>query len=131
MKYNIVEIPISILMYYLLNYFPSILYIIFSIVSIKIDFGIFAIAYLFVKPLYLLGVNIHFICKKSISYGVSVIHMFSVIIFNVLYTITVHKIQTGYFIGDVPEGIYYIMFGVPALIITIGMSIMIFIKKRP
>lgn len=109
-------------MYYLLNYFPSILYIIVSKVSIKMDFGIFAIAYLFVKPLYLLSVNIHFICKKSISYSVSMIHMFSVVIFNVLYTIIVHKIQTGYFIGDVPEGIYYIMFEVPALII-VGMSI--------
>lgn len=116
-------------MYYLLNYAPSILYIIVSIVSIKMDFGVFAITYLFAQPLYLLIVNIPFVCKRSISCVASIIYMFSVIIFNVLYTIIIHKIQTGYFIGDVPEGIYYLMTGVPALIIIVGMGIMFLIKK--
>ena len=117
-------------MYYLLNYAPSILYIIVSIVSIKIDFGVCAITYLFAQPLYLLIVNIPFVCKKSISCVASIIYMFSVIIFNALYTIIIHKIQTGYFIGDVPEGIYYLMTGVPALIIIVGMGIMFLIKKQ-
>lgn len=116
-------------MYYLLNFVPSILYIIDSIVPIKIDFGVFAITYLFAQPLYLLIVNIPFVCKKSISCVASMIYMFSVIIFNVLYTIIIHKIQTGYFIGDVPEGIYYLMIGVPALIIIVGMGIIFLIKK--
>ena len=116
-------------MYYLLNFAPSILYIIDSIVPIKTDFGVFAIIYLFAQPLYLLIVNIPFVCKKSISRVASMIYMFSVIIFNVLYTIIIHKIQTGYFIGDVPEGIYYLMIGVPALIIIVGMGIIFLIKK--
>ena len=116
-------------MYYLLNYTPAILYIIDSMVPIKIDFGVFAIIYLFAQPLYLLIVNVPFVCKKSISYATSIICMLSVIIFNVLYTIIIHKIQTGYFIGDVPEGIYYLMIGVPALIIIVGMGIIFLIKK--
>lgn len=116
-------------MYYLLNYTPSILYIIDSMVSIKIDFGVFAIIYLFAQPLYLLIVNVPFVCKKSISYATSIICMLSVIIFNVLYTIIIHKIQTGYFIGDVPEGIYFLMIGVPALLIIVGMGIIFLIKK--
>lgn len=108
---------------------PSILYIVVSMMSIKIDFGVFSITYLFVQPLYLLIVNVPFIYKKSISYVASIIYMVSVIIFNILYTMIVHKIQTGYFIGDVPEGIYYLMVGIPALIIIVGMGIIFFIKK--
>ena len=116
-------------MYYLLNYAPSILYIVVSMMSIKIDFGVFAIIYLFAQPLYLLIVNVPFIYKKSISHVVSIIYMVSVIMLNVLYTMLVHKIQTGYFIGDVPEGLYYLMAGIPTLITIVGVGIMFFIKK--
>lgn len=116
-------------MYYLLNYVPCILYIIDSIARFKIDVGVFAIIYLFAQPLYLLTVNIPFICKKSVSYVGSIICMFSVIVFNVLYTMLVNKILTGYFIGDAPEAIYYLMVGVPALIIIVGLGIVFFIKK--
>lgn len=91
------------MVYYLLNYVPSILYIVLSMSSIRMKFGVFAIIYLFAQPLYLLIVNMLFVYKKSISYVVSIICMLSVIMFNVLYTMLVHKIQTGYFIGDVPE----------------------------
>ena len=116
-------------MYYLLNYAPFILYVVISMLSIKINFGVFAITYLFVQPLYLLIVNIPFIYQKSISYATSIICMLSVIMFNILYTMLMRKIQTGYFIGDVPEGIYYLMTGVPVLIIIVGMGIMFLIKK--
>lgn len=116
-------------MYYLLNYVPCILYIIDSIVNFKIDIGVFIIIYLFAQPLYLLIVNIPFVCKKSISYVGSSICMFSVIVFNVLHTMLVNKILTGYFIGDAPEEIYYIMVGVPTLIIVLGLGIVFFIKK--
>lgn len=117
-------------MYYLLNYIPSILYIIDSMVPTKIGFGVFAIIYLFAQPLYLLIVNVPFVCKKSISYATSIICMLSVIIFNMLYTMVMHKIQTGYFIGDVPEQIYYLMFVVPALIILLGICIFYFIRNK-
>ena len=116
-------------MYYLLNYVPSILYVIVSMVFLKIDFTVFAITYLFAQPLYLLIVNVPFVCKKSRSCVASIIYMLSVIVFNVLYTIILHKIQTGHFIGDVPEGIYYLMAGVPALIIIVGFGIIFLIKK--
>lgn len=117
------------MVYYLLNYVPSILYIVLSMSSIRMNFGVFAIIYLFAQPLYLLIVNMPFVYKKSISYVVSIICMLSVIMFNVLYTMLVHKIQTGYFIGDVPEGLYYLMAGIPTLITIVGVGIMFFIKK--
>lgn len=116
-------------MYYLLNFAPSILYIVISMLPIKINFGVFAITYLLAQPLYLLIVNILFICKKSISCMVSIICMLSVIMFNILYTMLMHKIQTGYFIGDIPEGIYCLMIGIPILITIAGMSIVFLIKK--
>lgn len=117
------------MVYYLLNYVPSILYVVLSMSSIRMNFGVFAIIYLFAQPLYLLIVNMPFVYKKSISYVVSIICMLSVIMFNVLYTMLVHKIQTGYFIGDVPEGLYYLMAGIPTLITIVGVGIMFFIKK--
>ena len=116
-------------MYYLLNYAPSILYIAVSMTSIKMDIVVFAIIYLFAQPLYLLIVNMPFVYKKSISYVVSIICMLSVIMLNVLYTMIVHKVQTGYFIGDVPEGIYYLMAGIPTLIIVVGVGVIFLISK--
>ena len=120
-------------MYYLLNCVPSVLYIglyiVTSILNKKVNFGVLAIIYLFVQPLYLLIVNIPFIYKKSKSYAAGIICMFSVIVFNALYTMLMHKIQTGYFLGDVPEGIYYLMVGIPVLIIIAGMGVIFLIRK--
>lgn len=117
------------MMYYLINYVPTILCVIISIASIKIDFGVFAILYLFAQPLYLLIVNTLYICNKTISWFNSIIHMFSTVLLNVIYVIIIHKIKTGYYIGDVPEGIYYLMIGIPCVIILIGTCIMYFVKK--
>ncbi len=117
-------------MYYLLNYAPSVLYITISLKSIKIDFGVFAIAYLFAQPLYLLIVNVPFICKKSISYASSLTYMVSVIIFNVLYTIIAHKIKTGYFADDVPISIYFCMLCIPMMIVVFGIGILYSFKKN-
>ncbi len=64
-----------------------------------------------------------------ISYTKSIICMLSVIVFNVLCFIITHKIQTGYFIGDVPEGIYFLMAGIPVLIIIVGVGIIFLMKK--
>lgn len=55
--------------------------------------------------------------------------MLSVIVFNVLYAMLINKIQTGYFIGDVPNAIYYLMLGVPAVIVLVGIVIIYSIKK--
>ena len=96
---------------------------------VEIDFGVFAIIYLFAQPLYLLIINVPFIYKKSISYVGSIICMLSVIVFNVLYAMLINKIQTGYFIGDVPNAIYYLMLGVPAVIVLVGIVITYLIKK--
>ena len=55
--------------------------------------------------------------------------MFSAVILNTVVILVTHKIQTGYYIGDVPEGIYYLLIGIPIVIIVIGMGIVYFIRK--
>ena len=110
-------------MYYLLNYAPSILYIVALMMSISIDFTVFAITYLFVMPIYLLLINAVYLIKKELTFLNSIFFMLSVVFINTAVCIIVHKIQTGYFIGDVPEGIYYAAVGIPMLIILIGVYI--------
>ena len=75
------------------------------------------------------GIWLSVVVAELLAIVVSIICMLSVIMFNVLYTMLVHKIQTGYFIGDVPEGLYYLMAGIPTLITIVGIGIMFFIKK--
>lgn len=116
-------------MYYLLNYIPLILHMVVLMMPIKMNFVVFFSMYLFAQPMYLLIVNIPLLCKKSISYIVSIICMTSVIILNVLYIMILHKIQTGYFIGDVPEQIYYLLFIVPTFIILLGV-LMVYVKDN-
>lgn len=41
-----------------------------------------------------------------------------------------HKIETGYFIGDIPEQIYHLMIGVPSVIVIIGTCVIYLIKRR-
>lgn len=117
------------MIYYFLNYIPSILYVVIMLSSIEVGFGVGAIVYLFVQPLYLLIVNASFVCKKSISYTHSIICMLSVVIFNGVYTIIEHKIRTGYFAGDVPIDIYILMFGVPIVVIVLGIGILYLLKR--
>ena len=100
-----------------------------SLMRIKVNFGIFAIAYLFLQPLYLLLANIPLICKKTLSYISSTMYMISAILFNVLYTIIIHKVKTGYFIGDVPGGVYFLMLCIPTVIILFGIGIVYLLKK--
>ena len=123
-------------MYWLLNYAPIFLQIILFGVSlnIKIDFninfGVYAIINLFVFPVYLLLVNAIYINKKMLSFTKGISCMLSVIILNIILILITHKIQTGYFIGDVPEGIYYLLIGIPTIIILIGMGIIYFLRKK-
>lgn len=125
-----------IVLYWLLNYAPIFLQIILFGVSlnIKIDFninfGVYAIINLFVFPVYLLLVNAIYINKKMLSFTKGISCMLSVIILNIILILITHKIQTGYFIGDVPEGIYYLLIGIPTIIILIGMGIIYFLRKK-
>ncbi len=118
------------MMYYLLNYAPSILLIILSATAVEIDFSVYAITYLFVQPIYLLFVNMVFICKKTISYANGIMYMASVLVFNVTYTIILHKIETDYFLGDVPIEIYFFMICIPMIVILLGTGILYLFKGR-
>lgn len=122
-------------MYWILNYIPLILQIIlFSLslnfkIKFNIDITIYAVINLFVLPIYLLVVNVIYMKDKMLSFTISFGCMLSVIILNVIVIMVTHKIQTGYFIGDVPEGIYYMLIGIPTVIIIIGMAIIYFLRK--
>lgn len=122
-------------MYWMLNYTPVFIQImIFGIVlksriNLNIPFGVYAIINLFVFPLYLLVVNIICINKGMLSFAKSIGCMLSTIILNIVVIGVTHKIQTGYFIGDVPEGIYYLLIGIPTMIILIGVAITYFLRK--
>ena len=119
-------------MYYLLNYIPSIVYIVMFMLPkpITLDAVVYITIYLFIQPLYLLAVNIYFIYQKSISYVVSIICMVSVVIFHILPIMIYNKIKTGYFTGDVPEGVYYLLFFIPFSIIIVGITIAYFIIRK-
>ena len=127
------------LLYLLLNYIPAVLWIIISMIFIEMNVSVFAVTYLFVQPLYLLFVNISFIRKKTISYIAGIIYMISVVLFNLLHSMAVHricilkrvvyKIQTDCFLGDAPIELYYYMFVIPTSIIIVGIGILYLVRK--
>ena len=96
-------------MYWLLNYIPIFLQImLFGVVlntriSFNISIGIYGVINLFVFPLYLLVVNTIGINKGRLTFVKSIGRMFSAVILNTVVILVTHKIQTGYYIGDVPE----------------------------
>ena len=123
-------------MYYILNYIPLIIQI--TILFIHICEGIvfkhgtqylYIIFLIFITPIYLLIVNKICWDKEYISFQKSMVNMLFVILCNTLSFMINNKIQYGYFIGDVPEGIYYLMIGIPTLIIIIGMGIVFLFKS--
>lgn len=129
-------------MYWFLNYLPLVIDCVIEIYSIFQKICGFRYEYnhmstivmflwlLILSPIYLLCINFNYINKKSITYAMSIICMVSVIIARVVVTIISHKIKWGTFIGDVPEGIYYLLIIVPLIIVLIGMSIFYFVKDR-
>lgn len=124
-------------MYYLLNYIPCIMQAILFSMYLRFGFVLpdkmkifYVIILLFVTPLYLLTINASFLATKHISYVKSMICMLSVIVINTSAFIVTHKIETGCFIGDVPEQIYYLMTGVPSIIVIIGTCVIYLIKRR-
>lgn len=117
-------------MYYILNYFPLVIQaLIFAIPAANINFALCAIYNLLLIPVYLISINIYYLHKKRLSYLRSIAFMISVITANIFMFMISHKIQTGYFIGDVPEQIYYLLFIVPTFIILLGVLI-VYVKDN-
>lgn len=124
------------MMYYILTYIPTFIQII--IFSLHRHVGIvfrteaqilYVVFLLFVTPLYLLIVNRCFLIKDCISYSKSMSVMLSVILSNTAVFMIDNKIESGYFIGDVPEGIYYLMIGIPTVITVFGIVLIRFLRK--
>lgn len=122
--------------YWILNFFPVLaqMYIcttaIFAHINYNFDVTLYASLNLIGIPIYLLIINIVYLVHKSISYTSSIICMLATILFNVLVLLVFHKIKYGVFIGDVPEGIYYVLIIIPSIIVLIGIVVFYFVKGR-
>ena len=108
-------------MYYLLNYIPNILFVVLSIIPIKLEFSIFIALYFFVVPIYLVVINKHFLFEGDISQIKGIICMISSNTFNVLFVIISNKIKTGTYFSDTPEIIFLLMWGIPCLITILSL----------
>ncbi len=98
--------------------------------SFNFDVGLYFGSNLLGLPIYLLIINIIYIIYKNISYKSSIMCMLAAILLNVLILLISHKIKSGVFLGDVPEGIVYLLIIIPAIIVLIGMVIFYFVKGR-
>lgn len=124
-------------MYWLLNFLPLIIDFLsplFSLFNGYAEYNQNATAILFLwvlilVPFYLLYVNIIYISRHKITYTKSAICMAIVIFMRVILMLLSHKIKYNTFIGDVPEGIYYIMIICPLIIIAIGLVITYFMRR--
>lgn len=87
-------------MYYILNYIPCALLLIFFAIPINmnVNFAVYSILYLLVMPTYLLVVNWWYLKNGNIRFLQSVMIMISVVLFCGISIMVVHKLQTGYFL---------------------------------
>ena len=81
------------------------------------------------RQIYLLLINYIYIKRYAVTYVTGLLIAICIICLNVGGILILHKIEYGVFIGDVLEGIYYLLIGIPTVIIVIGMGIMYFIRK--
>lgn len=123
-------------MYWLLSCIPLFIQIGIQIIpevsksSLNFNFGVYMVINLLIIPIYLLIISWIYIRKMTISYTLSIICMLSVVLLNVLVLLVSHKMKHGVFIGDVPEGIYYLLIIVPSVIVLIGVAIFYLIKHK-
>ena len=88
------------------------------------------VCWLILLPIYLLCINYFYLSRKAITYVISITCMIGVIIIKIVIAMISHKIKWGTFLGDVPEGLYCLLIGIPSVIVIIGIAIYYFIKSR-
>lgn len=98
--------------------------------SFNFDVGLYFGSNLLGIPIYLLIINIIYLKFKNISYTSSIMCMLATILLNVLILLISHKIKSGAFLGDIPEGIVYLLIIIPSIIVLIGIVIFYFVKGR-
>lgn len=81
------------------------------------------------RQIYLLLINYIYIKRHVVTYVTGLLSAICIICLNIGGILILHKIEYGVFIGDVPGGIYFLLAGIPAVIIVIGMGIMYFIRR--
>ena len=124
-------------MYWLLSSVPLILGVLSELYSILGGFSDFnntrntfvIIWVLLLSPIYLLIINSIYINRGVVTYLTGALYILSIIAVRVGIRLLFYKIQFGTFVGDVPEVIYYWLFGIPATISIIGM-IILYTKHR-
>ncbi len=123
--------------YWILSAFPLVLETGWGIYSLCVEtrnssLGIVLLLVwlLIIMPMYLLLVNIIYINKKFVTYTLGIICMFGIIVLGNGIIMLHHKIQFGTFIGDVPEGLYFLFIGIPTAVVVTGIIIYYFIKSR-
>lgn len=118
-------------MYFILTYLPLMLQLL--VFMTPINFNNHLNLYVFYNLAgiagYLLIVNEYYLLQRKTSYFKSAILMILVFAMRILLLLISQKILTGTFMGDVPQGIYYILFFVPVLIVLVGMLILFFVNK--
>ena len=75
------------------------------------------------RQIYLLCVNLFYVRKEKISLLRGILYMLGPIVISVGLMLGFHKMQYGFFIGDVPEQLYCFLIIAPSLIVFAGVAI--------
>lgn len=118
-------------MCFILNYLPLMLQLLAFMAPISFNghLNLYVFYNLAGIAIYLLIVNEYYLLKIKTSYFKSAMLMISVFAMRILLFLISQKILTGTFMGDVPEGVYYILFFVPVLIVIAGTLLLFFVNK--
>lgn len=119
-------------MYWMLICLPLIIEVIVGIYSLHVPVVVNGLIWIWVllgRQSYFLLINYVYIKQQKITYIIGLLSVICIICLSVGTILLLHKIKYGVFIGDVPEGIYYLLIGIPTMIILIGMAIMYFFRK--
>ncbi len=75
------------------------------------------------RQIYLLCINLYYVCKGRVSYIRSMVSMVGIIVLSVGLMLGFHKMQYGTFMGDVPGGVYCLLIIIPSIVVFAGVAI--------
>lgn len=80
--------------------------------------------HIFIKPLYLLIISLIFVSLKKLDYKRCLISMLAIIFIGLVINLIFNKVHCGYYWGyDTPGGAYLAVYGIPCIIIILGIII--------
>lgn len=123
-------------MYWFSNFIPLIIQILVFLISFisgvnfNFDPTLYFMWYILIVPIYLLLVNNRYLKSNSISFGLGLICMLSVVCLRFLAFLFQHKLTAGEFVGDIPIGLLQIFILVPVIFIIISWIIIFLVRKK-